>query len=350
MPEKEKPPARPVDIYYERKKKWYNNINNGGFYMWGMIATWRMALDGVTIGSELLKKGESSEEAIVSAIVNVENNPYFKSVGYGGLPNEEGVVELDAAFMDGNTLKVGAVGGIRDIANPIYVAQLLSKEKVNNFLVGKGAQQYALAHGFSQQDLLTERAKFHYEERIKADEKEIKPYTGHDTVGMCCLDEQGKICAATSTSGLFMKKAGRVGDSPLCGSGFYADSEIGSASATGLGEDITKGCLSYEIVSLMKTMSPQEACKQAIDSFYKKMCKYNGECGDISVVSMNIKGEWGAYTTIKEFPFVVATEVDKVCVYIAYNQNNEFTIKKASQVWLENYNKTTKQYILRDYD
>ena len=318
--------------------------------MWGMIATWRMALDGVKIGSELLAKGDEAENAIVDAIADVENNPYYKSVGFGGLPNEEGEVELDAALMNGDTLKVGAIGGIREIANPIYVARLLSKEKVNNFLIGEGAQKYAIKHGFEKGDLLTERAKFHYEEKVKQSHIEMKPYIGHDTVGMCCLDTKGRMCAATSTSGLFMKKQGRVGDSPLCGCGFYADSEIGSASATGLGEDITKGCLSYEIVSLMKTMAPQKACEKAVRSFYEKMCKRNGTCGDISVISMNHKGEWGVYTTIKEFPFVVATSETQPCVYIAHHQNNQFDIEEADQKWLEEYNKTTKQYILRDYD
>ena len=114
--------------------------------------------------------------------------------------------------------------------------------------------------------MLTDRARIHYKNRVKeVREMELKPYSGHDTVGMVCLDESGKMVAATSTSGLFMKKQSRVGDSPIIGSGFYVDSKVGGASATGLGEDLMKGCISYEIVRLMaQGMHPQKACEKAV--------------------------------------------------------------------------------------
>ena len=107
--------------------------------------------------------------------------------------------------------------------------------------------------------MLTDRAKIHYHNRTKEiTNTELKPYSGHDTVGMVCLDTAGHMTSATSTSGLFMKHPGRLGDSPVCGSGFYVDSFVGGASATGLGEDVMKGCVSYEIVRLMKEgMHPQ---------------------------------------------------------------------------------------------
>lgn len=318
--------------------------------MWGIIATWRMSLEGVNKASALLAQNNSAEKAIITAIKDVEDNPYFKSVGYGGLPNEDGIVELDAAFMNGKTLQVGAVAGMQNIANPIEVAYQISFLRVNNFLVGEGAQKYALENGFKRSELLSERAKFHYKERLKATNQEIKPYIGHDTVGMCNLDSSGHMCAATSTSGLFMKKQGRVGDSPLCGSGFYANEEIGCASATGLGEDIMKGCISYEIVSLMQHMSPQQACEKAVHSFQQRMMKTNKECGDISVISMNCQGEWGVYTTIQQFPFVVASENQAATVYIAYHQDNQFHYEKATKEWLTQYDESTKKYIIREYD
>ena len=111
--------------------------------MWGMIATWRMAVEGITKGSELLKDGKSAGDAIETAIREVEDFPYYKSVGYGGLPNEEMEVEMDAAYMDGDTLDIGAVAAIRDFANPVSIARRLSREKVNSFLAAEGAETFA---------------------------------------------------------------------------------------------------------------------------------------------------------------------------------------------------------------
>ena len=275
--------------------------------MYGIIATWRMALEGITKADEVLKNHGDAGDAIVEAVKAVEDFPYYKSVGYGGLPNEEMIVELDAAYMNGNTLSVGCVGAIKDFANPVEIARKLSHEKVNNFLVGAGAEKYASKNGFERKNMLTERAEIHYHNRLKEMTQEIKPYSGHDTVGMVCLDEHDKMTSATSTSGLFMKRSGRVGDSPVSGSGFYVDSEVGGASATGLGEDVMKGCVSYEIVRMMKEgMHPQEACEKAVNTFSKELIKRRGEAGDMSLIAMNNKGEWGCATNIEGFSFVVA--------------------------------------------
>ena len=307
--------------------------------MWGIIATWKMALDGVEKATEMLKNSGDAGDAIETAVKEVEDFPYYKSVGFGGLPNEEMEVELDAAYMDGDTLDIGAVAAIKDYANPVAIARHLSKEKVNNLLVGQGGEKYAHKAGFERKNMLTERAKIHYHNRIKeVREQEIKPYTGHDTVGMVCLDMQGKMTSATSTSGLFMKKAGRVGDSPLAGSGFYVDSKVGGASATGLGEDIMKGCISYEIVRLMKEgMSPQEACEKAVDMVDQELRERRGQAGDISVIAMNNQGQWGAATNIEGFSFVVATAKQKPIVYLTKKVDGKYIHEAASQEWLDNY-------------
>ena len=241
--------------------------------MWGIIATWRMAVEGITEADKMLKEGADAGDAIETAIKEVEDFPFYKSVGYGGLPNEEMEVELDAAYMDGDTLDIGAVAAIKDYANPISIARRLSHEKVNCMLVGEGAEKFAHKEGFERKNMLTDRAKIHYKNRVKeVKQQEISPYSGHDTVGMVCLDTHGKMTAATSTSGLFMKRKGRVGDSPISGSGFYVDSKIGGASATGLGEDLMKGCISYEIVRLMKEgKHPQEACEIAVNDLNKEL-------------------------------------------------------------------------------
>lgn len=311
--------------------------------MWGMIATWRMAVEGVTKGCEMLKEGGNAGDAIETAVREVEDFPYYKSVGYGGLPNEEMEVELDAAFMDGDTLDVGAVAAIKDYANPVSIARRLSHEKVNSMLVAEGAEKFAHKEGFERKNMLTDRAKAHYRKRVKEiKQQELKPYSGHDTVGMVCLDAHGKMTAATSTSGLFMKKKGRVGDSPIVGSGFYADSKVGGASATGLGEDLMKGCISYEIVRLMKEgMHPQAACEHAVTQLDKELKERRGVAGDLSLIAMNTKGEWGVATNIEGFSIAVETEELEPTVYLVTRQEDgHCTFEVASQEWMENYMKT----------
>ncbi len=307
--------------------------------MFGIIATWRMALEGIQKVTPSLKDREQSDISIVNAIKEVENFEYYKSVGYGGLPNKEMVVELDAGFMDGDNFNIGMIGAIKDFENPIEIARRLAEDKVNNFLVDTGAEKYASINGFNRKNMLTSRAKIHYKNKLEElKESQIKPYDGHDTVGMVCLDVYGKICSATSTSGLFMKHPGRLGDSPIVGSGFYADSSIGGACATGLGEDIMKGCASYEIVRLMGDgKNPQEACETVVYNLNKKLSERRGNCGDISVVAMDKNGEWGCATNIDGFSFVVATEQLEPTVFLVSRENKKMVFKKADEKWMKEY-------------
>lgn len=306
---------------------------------WGIIGTWRMALEGIMEAQELLKDGKSSIDAIETAVKMVEDCPDYRSVGYGGLPNEECEVELDAAFMDGDTFSIGAIGGIKDFKNPISIARRLMDERYNIFLTGQGAEKYAHKMGFERINMLTDYSKGEWEKKkseIKIDN--LNPYDGHDTVGMVGLDRSGKMAVATSTSGLFMKRPGRIGDSPISGSGYYVDSEIGGASATGLGEDIMKGCISYEIVRLMgEGIHPQDAAEKAVYALDKKLIDRRGEAGDISVVCMNNKGQWGVGTNTHKFSFVVATETEEPTVYIASFSNGRTTYVRATQEWINTH-------------
>lgn len=118
--------------------------------MWGIIATWRMALEGVEESASALATGSAAATSVVDAVVAVEDFPFYKSVGYGGLPTENGEVELDAAWMDGDTLAFGAVGNLVDIANPVKVAQALGRQRYNSLLVGQGAREWALSQGFAE--------------------------------------------------------------------------------------------------------------------------------------------------------------------------------------------------------
>ncbi|MCI6844329.1 MAG: N(4)-(beta-N-acetylglucosaminyl)-L-asparaginase [Coriobacteriaceae bacterium] len=340
--------------------------------MWGIIATWRMALEGVEKAGEQLAAGGGAADAVECAVREVEDCPYYKSVGYGGLPNEEMEVELDAAFMDGDTLGFGAVGALKDFANPVSIARALAAGDANNFLVGIGAEKFADKMGFERKNMLTERARTMYARRVAEDggrplhaaRRLVEPEAaeergrgagaesprngirqaadgprGHDTVGMVCLDSSGAMATATSTSGLFMKLPGRVGDSPIPGAGFYVDSEFGGAVSTGLGEDVMKGCVGYEIVRLMGTgLHPQQACEQAVAAFGEKLTRRRGHAGDISFVAMDARGRWGVATNIEGFSFVVQTEGGPACVYLAHLQPDGGCIHEvASQEWQDEY-------------
>lgn len=298
--------------------------------MWGIIGTWEMVFEGVKKGAHQLKEEKNVLDALETCVCLVEDEPTFTSVGYGGLPNEQGLVELDAAFMDGDTLSVGAIAGIKDFKNPCKIARKLMDEPLNNFLVGHGAEAYAHIHGFERQNMLTEYSKnkwLRHKEKISSGE--IRPYIGHDTVCAVGLDVSGKMATCTSTSGLFFKKLGRVGDSPLPGAGYYVASEHGGACATGLGEDLMKGAISYEIVRLMREgLSPMEACVRAVDALNAQLVKKRGKSGDLSVIAMNSKGDFGAATNIESFPFAVATEKQEASLYVASYKEGVHKVEK----------------------
>ena len=307
--------------------------------MWGIIATWRMALEGVSSAAPALATGGKASTAVVDAVVAVEDFPLYKSVGYGGLPTENGDVELDAAYMDGDTLAFGAVGNLIDIANPVKVACALSRQRYNNLLVGQGAREWALSQGFAEKPMLTDRAMQHYKKRCRDTiDKGLSPYDGHDTVGIIAVDKQGSMSVATSTSGLFMKKRGRIGDSPIMGSGFWCDSEIGAATATGVGEDLMKGCTSYEIVRRMgQGMTPQQAAESVVYELEDRLMSRFGRAGDLSVVCMNREGEFGAATNIKTFSFVVATARQPLTVFRAERQQEKTHYAPVDDAWMDAY-------------
>lgn len=283
---------------------------------WTVIATWKMAAEGVKLAETALREAGTAEAALTTVITNVENDPRFHSVGYSGLPNQAGVVQLDGGYMDGDTLSVGAVGCVENVASAFTLAKQCADYQFNNFLVGEGARQYAIQSGLEMKKLLTPEAQMIYEQR-KAQPESLSSYKGHDTVGVCCLDSRGTLASGTSTSGLFMKMPGRVGDSPICGSGFYADSDIGAAAATGVGEEIMKGCLSYEVVRRMQQgQEPQEAASTLVAEFTQKLIRKRRQAEAISLICVDKEGRWGVGTNIK-FAFVVSDQNHSAKVYVA---------------------------------
>ena len=241
----------------------------------------------------------------------VEDNPEFSSVGYGGLPNREGEVELDAAFMDGSSGRYGALLGAKGISNPIDAAIELGNRHLNCVLSGAGAEKFARLNGFQFKNMLTQKAKRSWmEELSRIDLDDLSSYKGHDTVCVIARKEKD-ISAGVSTSGLFMKEPGRIGDSPIIGAGLYADSFTGAASATGVGEDIIRGCLSYEAVRRMEQGKPAGiACRETLNAFTKKMEAKNFSVKSISLIAMGIDGSFGAATNLKDgdFTFVYADD------------------------------------------
>jgi len=303
--------------------------------MHAVIGTWKMSFAGISQANEQLKNGGSAGDAVQQAIMCVEDEPSYTSVGYGGLPDHDGHVMTDAAYMNGSTLRFGAVMSAENIRNPIRAARALCGRETNCLLAGRGAEQFAVENGLPMRDMRTDESLKQWRKALRQENRKIDAYNEHDTVCVLALDEDGSLIAGTSTSGLFLKQPGRVGDSPIIGSGFYADVRYGAAAATGLGEDIMRGCLSYEIVALMRAgMSPQKACETAVKELSERKIQLGEDAGSISVIALSPTGAFGAATTLSVFPFVAGNE-NGVSIYAARPAENGMEITVSSEEALE---------------
>lgn len=299
--------------------------------MYTVIGTWRMSYQGVDHAREVLAKTGCAGDAVEQAVMMVEDEPSFSSVGFGGLPDSTGHVMLDASYMDGCSLRFGAIMSAENISNPIRAARLLCGKQTNCVLAGRGAEQFAIESGLPMKDMRTENALRQWREALQIENRQINSYKEHDTVCVLALDKYGAMVAGTSTSGLFLKKPGRVGDSPIIGSGFYCDARYGAAAATGLGEDIMRGCLSYEIVSLMRNgCTPQSACEKAVKMLSDRKMEMGEEAGEISVIALSPQGETGAATTLAVFPFVVGNETGTILIAARPRSNGCMDICKSN--------------------
>lgn len=290
---------------------------------WAVISTWQMSYEGNIKAAEMLAEGSKAADAVVEGTSITEDNPDYSSLGYSGLPDRDGHVTLDGGFMDGDTLKFGAVGCIEGFRSPIRIARKLSECEDSNFLVGAGAEQYARENGFEERNNLTEAS---YQKYLSAKDRiqKLTSYDGHDTVCYIAKDTNNSICTAVSTSGLFMKHHGRLGDSPVAGSGYYADSNAGGAAATGVGEDIIKGVLSFKAVyklSLGKTA--MEAAQETLDEFVGRI----EDCRSVSLIVLDKEGTFGVATNCP-FPFVYASDEREPTLYLAECVNGKTVIKE----------------------
>ncbi len=260
------------------------------------LSTWAHGKPANERAAQVFKAGGSLLDAVEKGINVPENDPNVTSVGYGGLPNEEGVVELDAAIMDGTRHRAGAVCSLHSIKNPISVARQVLEKTRHTTLAGEGAFRFALKMGFRPEQLLTPESLRKWLE-WKADPKRktfwLNPTENHDTIGMVTTDGKGHVASGCSTSGLEWKIPGRVGDSPLVGCGVYADDNVGAASATGDGDLMTNYCTSLSIVhNMARGASPQEACVKLLQHMVKT--DPQNRSGFVCVIAINNWGEIGA--------------------------------------------------------
>ena len=238
----------------------------------------------------VLAAGGDPVDAAVSGVTLVEDDPDDVTVGYGGIPNEEGVVQLDASVMDGRTMKCGAVGALERIRNPAKVARLVMDQTNRVFLVGRGALAFALAHGFPEENLLTERSRriwLYWKEKLsgtddwieRGDEESKDPdirwyiqkygvedFRPQGTINCGVVTAGGDLAGCTSTSGLFFKLPGRLGDSPVIGAGLYVDGEVGACGSTGWGEGNLRACGSHTVIEYLRQgKSPEEAALKTLE-------------------------------------------------------------------------------------
>ncbi len=266
------------------------NLNNYPL----VIATWE-AERAVAKAWETLESGGSALDAIEKGCNVEEEDPANSSVGLGGLPDREGIVTLDACVMD-NKGNYGSVVFMQNIVQAISVARKVMDETPHVLLAGKGAEEFAVSQGFKCQNLLTEKSRKAWEEwKIKSEYKPIINIENHDTIGMLAMDKDGNLSGGCTTSGLGFKMHGRVGDSPIIGSGLFVDNEVGAATATGLGEEVLKTVGSFLIVELMRQgRSPQQACEEAIARIMDK--QKDRKDFQVGYIAVNKKGEIGAYS------------------------------------------------------
>ncbi|MFN2458641.1 MAG: N(4)-(beta-N-acetylglucosaminyl)-L-asparaginase [Chitinophagaceae bacterium] len=285
-----------------------------------VISTWG---DNVKANAEawrILGTGGRALDAVEAGVQIPEGDPNDNSVGYGGLPDRDGKVTLDACIMD-ETGNCGAVMFLEHIMHPIKVARLVMEKTPHVQLVGEGALQFALANGFKMENLLTPESEKAWKEWLKKaehdsmampkllEEKNKRILAGqennHDTIGMLAMDAKGNISGACTTSGLAFKMHGRVGDSPIIGAGLFVDNEVGAATATGVGEEVVRTCGSHTVVELMRQgLRPEEACKRTVERIVKKRgAKAKGL--QVGYIAVNKKGEFGGYALQKGFTYAV---------------------------------------------
>jgi N4-(beta-N-acetylglucosaminyl)-L-asparaginase len=287
-----------------------------------IISTWDFGIAANKAGWQILSQGGRALDAIEHAAWVPESDVHNQTVGYGGLPDRDGFVTLDACIMDelGNC---GAVLAIQNIKHPISVARMVMEKTPHVMLAGDGALQFALENGFKKENLLTKESEAAWREWLKTAKYspviniENKQYNNsspqklpgnqfnHDTIGILAIDARGNISGGCTTSGMAYKLHGRIGDSPIIGAGLYVDNEVGGATSTGVGEEVIRNVGSFLVVELMRQgYSPENACKEAVLRIIKKKPE-TAKNIQVGFLAINKKGEHGAFAIQKGFSYAV---------------------------------------------
>lgn len=286
-----------------------------------VISTWDFGRAANAAAWSILERKGRALDAVEAGVRVPEADPSNQSVGYGGLPDRDGRVTLDACIMD-EFYNCGSVMALEHITHAISVARLVMEKTPHIVLAGDGALQFALANGFKKENLLTPESEKAWKEWLKTSRyepainvenqlfrKENSSYPGgaenHDTIGMVALDASGNLSGACTTSGLAYKIHGRVGDSPIIGAGLYVDNEVGAATSTGVGEEVIRIVGSHLVVELMRQgHSPEAACKMAVQRIIKRSPEKSKNI-QVGFLALNKKGEYGAYALQKGFTYAV---------------------------------------------
>lgn len=286
-----------------------------------VISTWNFGIQANHAAWKVLARGGRALDAVEDGVKVVEGDPEISSVGYGGLPDRDGHVTLDACIMD-DTGNAGSVCFLEGFKHPISVARQIMENSPHVMLAGEGARRFALDRGFVEENLLTEKSKKAWKEWIQThqyqpwsplhdpssgDERRGRPNPNHDTIGMLALDMAGNLSGSCTTSGLAFKLHGRVGDSPIIGASLFVDNEIGAACATGVGEEVMKTLGSFLIVELMRQgASPQEACEEGVRRIVKRNPEVTRDSPfQVGYIALDKNGEPGAFAVTPWFQYAV---------------------------------------------
>ena len=271
-----------------------------------VLATWDHGLPANAVAVEALRAGGGALDAVVAGSELTEVGNGQRSVGLGGLPDRDGIVTLDAAVMTDDAC-AGSVACVRGVAHPVRLARLVMERTPHVMLVGEGAQRFAREQGMEvREPPLDDEQRARWQAWLT--EGRYAPVVNvenHDTISMIALDDAGRMAVASTTSGLAFKMHGRVGDSPVVGSGLFVDRGVGGAVATGLGEAVLRTAGAHAIVEMMRAgRSPQEACEALVHRMIERVPGSGSY--QVGVLAMDFRGRIGAFAVQHGFTYALA--------------------------------------------
>jgi len=271
------------------------------------ISTWNFGKRANAAAWQILEDQGRALDAVEQGVRLIESDPEERSVGYGGRPDRDGRVTLDACIMD-ELSNCGSVAALEHIENPVSVARQIMENTPHVMLVGEGALRFALSRGIKKRNLLTPESEREWKEWLKTSNyKPVANIENHDTIGMLAMDYRNNLSGACTTSGMAYKMHGRVGDSPIIGAGLFVDNEVGAATATGVGEEVIRICGAHYVVMMMAAgKSPEDACRMAAEKIAARV--KNNASVQVGFLAVNKQGKTGAYSVRKGFSYALKTK------------------------------------------